>query len=95
MKSIKDYLDSTYLKTPQQSGLTEEQTRETVHKLTQEAIDRQLFAVMIRPEYVKETKEFLQQQGASVVVGTVIGFHEGTASVEEKLGKPKRQLRTE
>jgi deoxyribose-phosphate aldolase len=34
MKSIKDYLDSTYLKTPQQSGLTEEQTRETVHKLT-------------------------------------------------------------
>lgn len=38
MKSIKDYLDSTYLKTPQQSGLTEEQTRETVHKLTQEAM---------------------------------------------------------
>lgn len=42
MKSIKDYLDSTYLKTPQQSGLTEEQTRETVYKLTQEAIDHQL-----------------------------------------------------
>jgi deoxyribose-phosphate aldolase len=50
---------------------------------------------MIRPEYVKETKAFLQQQGASVVVGTVIGFHEGTASVEEKVAEAQRQLKTE
>ncbi|MET7035537.1 deoxyribose-phosphate aldolase [Elizabethkingia miricola] len=92
MKSIKDYLDSTYLKTPQQSGLTEEQTRETVRNLTQEAIDHQLFAVMIRPEYVKEIKAFLQQQGASVVVGTVIGFHEGTASVEEKVAEAQKAI---
>lgn len=92
MGNIKDYLDSTYLKTPQQSGLTEEQTRETVYKLTQEAIDHQLFAVMIRPDYVKEIKDFIQQKGASVVVGTVIGFHEGTAPVEAKLAEAKKAI---
>ena len=92
MGNIKDYLDSTYLKTPQQSGLTEEQTRETVYKLTQEAIDHQLFAVMIRPDYVKEIKDFIQQKDASVVVGTVIGFHEGTASVEAKLAEAKKAI---
>ncbi|OPB95936.1 deoxyribose-phosphate aldolase [Elizabethkingia meningoseptica] len=92
MGNIKDYLDSTYLKTPQQSGLTEEQTRETVYKLTQEAIDHQLFAVMIRPDYVKEIKDFIQQKCASVVVGTVIGFHEGTASVEAKLAEAKKAI---
>lgn len=92
MGNIKDYLDSTYLKTPQQSGLTEEQTCETVYKLTQEAIDHQLFAVMIRPDYVKEIKDFIQQKGASVVVGTVIGFHGGTASVEAKLAEAKKAI---
>ena len=35
---INQYLDSTYLKTPEQSGLTEEQTFEKVRELTDEAI---------------------------------------------------------
>jgi deoxyribose-phosphate aldolase len=51
---INSYLDSTYLKTPVQSGLSEEETLKIVIDLAQEAIDNDIFAVMIRPDYVKK-----------------------------------------
>ena len=41
---IEDYLDSTYLKTPQQSGLSDSDTLKTVRELTQEAIEHKFFA---------------------------------------------------
>ncbi|HFX17684.1 MAG TPA: deoxyribose-phosphate aldolase, partial [Flavobacteriales bacterium] len=45
---IKKYLDSTYLKTPEQSGLTEEETTQKVKEVIQEAIDKGFYLVMIR-----------------------------------------------
>lgn len=89
---INTYLDSTYLKTPTQSGLTEEQTLETVFNLAQEAIDNNIFAVMIRPDYVKKTREFLSEKKSNVVIGTVIGFHEGTYSKEHKLAEAQKAI---
>ena len=59
---IQNYLDSTYLKTPAQSGLSEEETLKKVYDLAQEAVENGIFAVMIRPEYVKSAKEFLVKQ---------------------------------
>ena len=56
---INTYLDSTYLKTPAQSGLSEEETLETVFNLAQEAIENDIFAVMIRPDYVKQMRAIL------------------------------------
>ena len=50
---IAQYLDSTYLKTPTQSGLSEEETQKIVLQLTNEAMAHDIFAVMIRPNYVK------------------------------------------
>ena len=37
---IRNYLDSTYLKTPAQSGLSEEETLKKVYDLVQEAVER-------------------------------------------------------
>lgn len=85
LMEISQYLDSTYLKTPQQSGLTEAQTFETVRELTDEAIKYHFKEVMIRPNYVKLIKDYLIANDSEVLVGTVIGFHEGTYTVEEKL----------
>ncbi|MRJ08854.1 deoxyribose-phosphate aldolase [Ornithobacterium rhinotracheale] len=85
MKALKHYMDSTYLKTPAQSGLSEAQTQDKVIELCKEAIEEGFYAVMIRPEYVKLAKNFLAQQNAETKVGTVIGFHEGTYSTEHKL----------
>lgn len=90
--NIAQYLDSTYLKTPTQAGISEEATLQKVKDLTQEAIDHHLFAVMIRPDYVAEIKNYLQEKKAEVVLGTVIGFHEGTYSVEAKLTEAQKAI---
>ena len=90
--NIAKYIDSTYLKTPEQSGLSPEETKEKVLALATEAHKHQLFAVMIRPEYISSIKEFLTQLESSVKVGTVIGFHEGTASLEEKLKEAEKAI---
>ena len=68
------YLDSTYLKTPEQSGLSEEQTLQKIFYLTQDAITHKIFAVMIRPNYVKKVRKFLEDNRSKVILGTVIGF---------------------
>ncbi|AZA90883.1 Deoxyribose-phosphate aldolase [Chryseobacterium nakagawai] len=85
--NIAQYLDSTYLKTPEQSGISHEGTLQIDQQLAQEAIDNGIFAVMIRPDYVAEIKKYIQERNSNVAVGTVIGFHEGTYSVEEKLAE--------
>ncbi|MBL7880847.1 MAG: deoxyribose-phosphate aldolase, partial [Chryseobacterium gambrini] len=90
--NIAQYLDSTYLKTPAQSGLSQEETLQKDTELTQEAIDHGIFAVMIRPDYVSEIKKYIQEKNADVVVGTVIGFHEGTYSVDEKLAEAEKAI---
>ncbi len=85
--NVRNFLDSTYLKTTLQSGLSEEETLQKVLGLAQEAIDEQFFAVMIRPDYVKQVKSYIREKNSTVVVGTVIGFHEGTATTDEKLAE--------
>lgn len=90
--NIKDYIDSTYLKTPSQSGLTEEETRKKVQELCDEAAENNLFAVMIRPEYVAFTKKYLAEKNSAVKVGTVIGFHEGTNTEMQKLAEAQKAI---
>ncbi|MBD3904921.1 deoxyribose-phosphate aldolase [Chryseobacterium sp. Ch-15] len=92
MMNIAQYLDSTYLKTPEQSGISEEETLQIVKNLAQEAIDYHILAVMIRPDYVAEIKNLLTENNSNVVVGTVIGFHEGTYSVDEKLAEATQAI---
>ena len=90
--NIAQYLDSTYLKTPEQAGISEQQTLEKVMELTNEAIQHNFFAVMIRPQYVAQVKSYLNTKNAHIAVGTVIGFHEGTASTEAKLKEAQQAL---
>lgn len=90
--NIAQYLDSTYLKTPQQSGLSDQETLQKDKELAQEAIDHGILAVMIRPDYVAEIKEYIRKKEADVIVGTVIGFHEGTSSSEEKSAEASKAI---
>ncbi|MGG7439979.1 deoxyribose-phosphate aldolase [Chryseobacterium arthrosphaerae] len=90
--NIAQYLDSTYLKTPEQSGISNEETLQKDKELAQEAIDNGIFAVMIRPDYVGEIKKYIQERNSNVAVGTVIGFHEGTYSIEEKLAEASKAI---
>ncbi|MEG1592620.1 deoxyribose-phosphate aldolase [Chryseobacterium sp.] len=92
MINIAQYLDSTYLKTPEQSGISEQETLQIVKDLAQEAVNHQILAVMIRPDYVAEIKRFLNEKNSNVIVGTVIGFHEGIYSVDEKLAEATQAI---
>lgn len=83
--NLKQYLDSTYLKTAEQAGLTEKENTEIVQKFVQEAIDEQFKLIMIRPNMVKIARKMIDEQKSKVLVGTVISFPEGENTLEEKL----------
>jgi deoxyribose-phosphate aldolase len=90
--SIKTYLDSTYLKTPEQAGISNSETLDKVRALAHEAMDNGIFAVMIRPDYVRSIRELLDENKSDVVLGTVIGFHEGTYDLKEKLTEAQKAI---
>ena len=84
---LSQYLDSTYLKLPIQSNLSEGETKEKVVQLVNEAIEFDFKLVMIRVNYISLAKEMIGKANSNVQVGTVIGFHEGAYSIEEKLNE--------
>ncbi|SHJ00958.1 deoxyribose-phosphate aldolase [Flavobacterium haoranii] len=90
--NIKQYLDSTYLKTAAQAGLSEKENKEVVTAAIQEAIDNDFKLIMIRPEFVKLAKEMIQNANSKVTVGTVIDFPNGQSSVEEKISEANKAI---
>lgn len=90
--NIKNYLDSTYLKTPQQAGISEKEDINIVNGFVQEAIEEDFKLVMIRPNRVKLAKQIITAAHSKVSVGTVIGFPEGTYSLEEKLAEAQQAI---
>ena len=78
------YMDSTYLKTSKQAGISDDETNVIIFNTIKDAIEHNMKLVMIRPEYVKTAREIIDSQGANVLVGTVIGFPNGDNSLGEK-----------
>ena len=89
---IKQYLDSTYLKTPEQAGLSNEENIKVVQGFISEAIEERFKLIMIRPNMVSLAKRMITNANSSVLIGTVIGFHEGTASLEEKIYEANKAI---
>lgn len=83
--NLAQYLDSTYLKTAEQANISFDQTKQNVISLIEEAIENNFKLVMIRPEFVSLAYRLIQDANSEVLVGTVIGFHEGMNSIEDKL----------
>lgn len=81
---IKQYLDSTYLKTAEQSSITEEKNVEIAKAAIDEAISEHFKLIMIRPEYVVLAKKTIIDTNSKVLVGTVIDFPKGASSTEDK-----------
>ena len=82
---IKQYLDSTYLKTAEQAGVTEEENILIAQEFIQEAIEEKFKLIMIRPNSVALAKEMILKAKSIVQVGTVIDFPDGKSSVEDKI----------
>ena len=89
---IKQYLDSTYLKTAAQAGLTDGQNLEVVKATIAEAIAEGFKLVMIRPEMVQLAKAMVTADGSEVRVGTVIDFPGGNAPIVQKLKEAQEAI---
>ena len=83
--NIKQYLDSTYLKTASQANLSEKENTQVVQNFIQEAIEENFKLVMIRPDKVKLAKEMIVNANSKVLIGTVIDFPEGNSSLDDKI----------
>lgn len=89
---IKQYIDSTYLKTPEQAGLSEQENLEIVKGVINEAIAENFKLVMIRPDMVKLAAEMIDAAGSKLLVGTVIDFPDGRGSLDDKLNEARQAI---
>ncbi len=89
---INEYLDATYLKTASQANLTEEENQQNVINLINEAILYNYKLIMIRASYIPLAKQILKEANKDILIGTVIGFHEGTYSISKKLEEAQKAI---
>jgi deoxyribose-phosphate aldolase len=85
--NIKEYLDSTYLKTASQAGINESQNTLVAKNFIQEAIDENFKLIMIRPNMVSIARKMITDANSNVEIGTVIDFPEGKSGLEAKLNE--------
>lgn len=90
--NIKNYLDSTYLKTAKQAKINDLQDSEVVKACIQEAIDEKFKLIMIRPKHVLLAYEMIFKTNSKLEIGTVIDFPKGKSSVEKKLEQAKKAI---
>ena len=90
--NIKEYLDSTYLKTADQAGISENENIEIVINCIQEAIDERFKLVMIRPEMVALAKKMILKENSKLNIGTVIDFPQGNSPLNKKLLEARQAI---
>lgn len=90
--NIRQYLDSTYLKTHDQAGISEAENIEIAKSFIQEAIDEQFKLIMIRPNRVVMAKKMITDANSKVDIGTVIDFPEGKSSLDKKLEEANKAI---
>lgn len=86
MQEIQSYLDSTYL------NKTEKTDFEFIKNFVLEAIEHDFKLVMIRPEIVSFARNIIDSCSATTLVGTVIDFPFGNASLDDKLKEAKKAI---
>ncbi len=82
---INQFLESTYLKTSAQANITDDETLQIVIATVREAIDTKCRLVMVRPKFISIAKQLIETAKSNTLVGTVIGFHEGTNTIQQKI----------
>ena len=90
--NIRDYLDSTYLKTAEQAGISVQDNTIIVRNSIQEAIEERFKLIMIRPDKVALAKEMILKAKSNLDIGTVIDFPKGISSVDQKLNEAKQAI---
>ena len=95
--NIKNFLDSTYLKTASQANLSENENTEIVVNCIQEAIDNDFKLIMIRPDKVALAKKMIQLSGLELgkdIEIRVTGLRPGEKLYEELLAQEENTIPT-
>ena len=87
--NISSYLDSTYLKTAAEAGISQFETKEIVINFIKEAIDSKFACIMIRSEFIAVAKELIKTSKSKLKVGTVVDFPFGNSTTEQKIIEAK------
>tara|TARA_B110000902_G_scaffold27443_1_gene29771 strand:+ start:169 stop:909 length:741 start_codon:yes stop_codon:yes gene_type:complete len=90
--NIADYLDSTYLKTSAEAGVSEIETKEIVINAIKEAIDAKFACIMIRSEFIAIAKELIEKSKSKLKIGTVVDFPFGNSTTEQKIIEAKSAI---
>lgn len=90
--NINQYLDSTYLKTAGQAGISEDENVLVAQGFIQEAIEEHFKLIMIRPNRVSLAKKLILDAKSSLQIGTVIDFPNGNATLQEKLNEASQAI---
>ena len=90
--NIADYLDSTYLKTSAEEGVSEIETKEIVFNAIKEAIDAKFACIMIRSEFIAIAKELIEKSKSKLKIGTVVDFPFGNSTTEQKIIEAKSAI---
>ena len=87
--NIASYLDSTYLKTAAEAGISQIETKEIVINSINDAIDANFACIMIRSEFIAIAKELIEISKSKLKVGTVVDFPFGNSTTEQKIIEAK------
>lgn len=90
--NIRQYLDSTYLKTARQAGLSEAENTLVLKGFIQEAIEEDFKLIMILSNKVSLAKKMIAQANSHVQIGTVIDFPQGVSGLESKLAEANQAI---
>lgn len=90
--NIADYLDSTYLKTSAEEGVSEIETKEIVFNAIKEAIDAKFACILIRSEFIAIAKELIEKSKSKLKIGTVVDFPFGNSTTEQKIIEAKSAI---
>ena len=82
--NISNYLDSTYLNTSEELGLSKSKIKDIVISRVHQAINSGFACIMIRPEFVSTARKIIDSYNSHVSVGTVIDFPLGDKSTKHK-----------
>ena len=92
-ETLGKYMDSTYLKTSDEAGISDEETDVIIFDTIKDAIEHNIKLVMIRPEYVETARKFIDDKGSNLLIGTVIGFPHGDGSLGEKFDEAMEAIK--
>ena len=92
VSNIAKYLDSTYLKTATEAGITDSENKKFVFSVINEAITYNFACIMIRPNFVLEAIGRIKSLGSEIKVGTVIDFPFGDGTTQLKVEEAKKAI---